>query len=157
MSRIPIVHTANRSNPPFHSSSRSDISIVNFPPDNPSIAFVHIAGQSGTPPFNWNSRYSTKLLDQAKYALANLGECLTIAGATPRDVTKITIHTVDLGTQSGDLIKLLTEFFTDREGNVHKPPRTMREVASGPRIEIDAEAVVSLAAPPSYEKVTGSA
>lgn len=144
-----IVSTASRSDAPPASSTLSHISIVPMPPKNPTLHFLTVAGQLGTPPPTTPpTPLPATFREQAINAFANLGQCLTLGGATPRDVTKINIYIVGLDpSMRGDLIEVITEFFTF-EGEQHKPPSCLLGVAAlaakGFLIEVDATAVVAL-------------
>lgn len=146
---VSIVSTASRSDNPPASSTLSHISIVPVPPKNPTIHFLTVAGQLGTPPPTTpQTPTPTSFREQAINAFANLGQCLTLGGATPRDITKINIYVVGLDpSMRGDLIEVITNFFTF-EGEQHKPPSCLLGVAAlaGKEflIEVDATAAVTL-------------
>ncbi|KAL3469485.1 Endoribonuclease L-PSP/chorismate mutase-like protein [Aspergillus californicus] len=149
-STSPIVTTSNRPSNARHSPTLSDISIVNFPPTDPTIAFIRTSGQVGSPAPDSNDPFPDALREQAINAFANIGACLAVGGATPRDVTKMTIYIVDIdmATMRNDLLEVITTFFKDSDGVVHKPASTLLGVSGlADRkflIEVEVEAVVSL-------------
>ena len=81
--------------------------------------------------------------------------CLETAGATARDITKLTVY---LGnTKAEKLDEVLTEFFRDKDGTVHRPPVTVLYVEGMvlkgfEKIAVEAEAVVRVK-PPGYESL----
>ncbi|KAL2827381.1 Endoribonuclease L-PSP/chorismate mutase-like protein [Aspergillus cavernicola] len=146
----PVVTIANRADNTRQSPTLSDISIVHFPPNNPTLAFLHTSGQVGSPPPNTNNPFPHTFREQASNAFANVAACLAVGGATSRDISKLTIYIVDINMEimRDDLIEVITAFFNDGEGQVHKPPSSLIGVAGLADgkflIEVEAEAVVSL-------------
>lgn len=134
---------------------QSDISIVPFPPDNPSLAFISTSFQVPRRPTS-SQMYSIPQAfgQQAKLALSNLETALALGGAKPRDVTKLTISLAedckkqDTTTQLRDAI---TRFFTDAAGKRHCPAIVIynhQYIHDGfAKIQVQAEAVVRVAAP----------
>jgi enamine deaminase RidA (YjgF/YER057c/UK114 family) len=141
-----IVTTLNRTDVPPDAPTLSHLSIVPFPPLNPTLHFLTVAGQVGiSPPLP----IPTSFRQQAINAFANLRACLALGKATPQDITKINIYVVDLGPEMrDDLREVITNFFTDENGKQWKPPSTLLGVAGLAStdflVEVDATAVVAV-------------
>ncbi|KAL4959519.1 uncharacterized protein BDV14DRAFT_184515 [Aspergillus stella-maris] len=159
----PLVTTANRlSQPHWPISCTSSLSIVPFPPDNPSLLFIRTSPQTNTRPpdappdhIAWPKGMPSGLRPHAAWAFRNLELCLETAGATARDITKLTVYLG--GTKAEKLDEMLLEFFKGEDGVVHRPPVTVlyveRMVLKGfEKIAVGAEAVVR-ARPPGYESL----
>ncbi|KAL2811758.1 hypothetical protein BJX63DRAFT_398201 [Aspergillus granulosus] len=142
---------------------QSDVTIVPFPPVNPVMSFIRTTPQNAlrspeTNPANMPRPFR----DQARNAFLNLGDVLALAGATPQDVTKLTVYVAE---GSGSSVKMqqlgdaMRVFFMDETkgaGHVHKPVvSTLKGLVLNEgfgKIEVEAEAVARvLAPPPSYE------
>ena len=108
------------------------------------VRMVYCAGQVGA---DVNGKAVEGLEAQVKMAFDNVKECLKSAGATLRDVVKITFYIVnwDAERDGMELGRLLMEFLTDQLG-VHRPPSTLLSVAglAKPewRFEVDCVAAV---------------
>ncbi|EOO02405.1 putative endoribonuclease l-psp protein [Phaeoacremonium minimum UCRPA7] len=154
----PIVSTINRSDIVRLATTYSDLSIVPFPPHKPVLHLLRTAGQVGTPPSPSCSPpgpVPASFREQAENAFSNLAACLKAGGATPRDITKITIFVVGLvPSLRGDLVEVITAFFSPGEGEgeegagAHAPPSSLIGVAalasSEFLIEVEAEAAVAV-------------
>ena len=108
------------------------------------VRMVYCAGQVGA---DVNGKVAEGLEAQVKLAFDNVKECLKAAGASLRDVVKITFYIVgwDAARDGMELGKPLMEFLTDHLG-VHRPPSTLLSVAglAKPewRFEVDCVAAV---------------
>ncbi|KAL4914556.1 hypothetical protein BDW62DRAFT_139000 [Aspergillus aurantiobrunneus] len=163
----PLVITANHPNN-TPSAAQSSLSIVHFPPDNPTIAFIRTSPQGSLKPPStnpnpgeaWRENQIPRLShEQAAIALQNLTAVLALADATPRDVTKLTVY-FGPGTMGRmeTLNAVLERFFTDEKGLVHRPPCTILRVdwvgTNGfDKVAVEAEAVVRMK-PPSYDELS---
>ncbi|KAJ9144214.1 hypothetical protein NKR23_g6082 [Pleurostoma richardsiae] len=144
-----IVATVNREDQPPLASTFSALSIVPIPPHKPAVHLLHTAGQVGLPsPSSPSAALPTSFREQAENAFANVAACLALGGATPRDITKITIYVVDYElSMRAVLAEVITAFFsTGGSEKPHAPPSTLLGVAALASkeflIEVDAEAVV---------------
>ncbi|KAL4885467.1 hypothetical protein BJY04DRAFT_179775 [Aspergillus karnatakaensis] len=163
----PIVQTATRPNLPPTSTPSSDISIVPFPPSSPILLFIRTSSKTGhrvlTPAdAPWQASQLPRSFDeQAANAFAHIRESLALAGATPRDVTKLTIY-LDQACRLSEkkrkqVDEALTRFLTDDRGEVHRPAVSIMAVFSLAfeinvvKVAVEAEAVVGWNAPPGYE------
>ncbi|KAL4781944.1 Endoribonuclease L-PSP/chorismate mutase-like protein [Aspergillus varians] len=147
----PIVTTLNRPDTSPAAPTFSDLSVVPIPPLNPTTHLLQTAGQVGTPrPTTPPTPLPTSLQAQAQNAFANVAACLHLKGATPRDITKITIFVVDLVPEMRSvLVDVIQEFFRAEDGaESHKPPSSLVGVArlasSEFLIEVEATAVVAV-------------
>lgn len=101
---------------------------------------VYIAGQgSGTDP---NGAYPDSFSEQMEQAFANLKNALAAVGATPEDVVKITILSVEHTDEKLQLISAARRAFWPHK----KPASTLipvpRLASSGMLFEIDAVAMI---------------
>lgn len=88
---------------------------------------VHCAGQVGA---DVNGVAAKGLEAQVRLAFQNVEECLKAAGASLRDIVKITFYIVGWNdANSLELGKPLMEFLTDQLG-VYRPPSTLLSVVS---------------------------
>ncbi|KAI1609750.1 hypothetical protein EDD37DRAFT_380419 [Exophiala viscosa] len=146
---LPIVTTLNRSDGPPDAPTLSALSVVPLPPVNPTAYLLQTAGQIGKPPPTTPSTpFPTSFHEQAANAFANVGACLGLKGATPRDITKITIYVVNLNASHREpLIDVIRNFFRIEGQESHKPPSSLIGVAglASPdfMIEVEATAVVA--------------
>ena len=105
----------------------------------PGSQLVYIAGQGGA---DKNGNYGT-FTEQLKRSFANLQTALIAAGASPEDVVKITILSVD---HNEDKLKLISAQRRSFWSN-HKPASTLipvpRLASNKMLFEIDAIAVIS--------------
>ena len=105
----------------------------------PGSQLVYIAGQGGA---DRNGNYGT-FVEQLKQSFINLQTALTAVGATPEDVVKITILSVEHNETKLDLISAQRRAFW----STHKPASTLipvpRLASDGMLFEIDAVAVIS--------------
>ncbi|OXA55936.1 2-iminobutanoate/2-iminopropanoate deaminase [Folsomia candida] len=97
---------------------------------------LYIAGQIG-----WDStgKVAEGIEAQTKLALENMGHVLAAAGATHKNVVKVTVLLKDI-TQSAAMNSVYTTFFTE-----NYPARAAYEVANlpvGALVEIEAIAIV---------------
>ncbi|RDW57249.1 hypothetical protein BP5796_12699 [Coleophoma crateriformis] len=112
------------------------------------VRLIYCAGQVGA---DVNAKAPETFEDQVRLAFQNLKICLEAAGATLRDVIKITFYIVgwskDMTLPFG---RPLMEFLTDELG-VYRPPSTLLSVVSlaDPEwlFEVDAVAAVKEVAP----------
>lgn len=146
-----IVKTTNRADAPPLASTFSHLSIVPMPPVNPSLYFLSVAGQVGSPPpTSPPAPLPTAFHEQATNAFTNVAACLALGGATPQDITKITIYVVGLEpSMRSALIDAINAFFhVDSQDKAHAPPSTLLGVAALASkeflIEVDATAVVAV-------------
>ncbi len=142
---------------------QSDISIVPFPPDNPSMAFISTSFQV---PRRLTSEHIYSIPQgfgkQAKLAFSNLETALALGGAKPRDVTKLTISLAgdckkhDITPQLRDAI---TQFCTDDSGKRHNPAIVTfnnQYIHDGfAKIQVQAEAVVRVSTPEQEAGLNG--
>jgi len=88
---------------------------------------VYCAGQVGA---DVNGVAAKGLEAQVRLAFKNVDECLKAAGASLRDVVKITFYIVGWTEEKGlELGRPLMEFLTDELG-VYRPPSTLLSVVS---------------------------
>jgi len=89
---------------------------------------VYCAGQVGA---DVNGKPAVGLEAQVKLAFENVTECLKAAGASLRDIIKITFYIVGWNAEEDGLNfgRPLMEFLTDQLG-VHRPPSTLLSVAA---------------------------
>jgi len=149
-----IITTANRSDILPLSPTYSHLSIVAFPPANPTIHFISIAGQVGTPPPTsppgLPAPNPASFHEQAINAFANVAACLAVGGAKPQDITKITIYVVDYEESMKSVLgEVITNFFQIRgQEKQHTPLSMLLGVAALASkdflIEVDATAVVTV-------------
>ncbi|OJJ01799.1 hypothetical protein ASPVEDRAFT_651331 [Aspergillus versicolor CBS 583.65] len=134
---------------------QSDISIVPFPPDNPSMAFISTSFIVPRRPTS-SQIYSIPqgFEQQAKLAFSNLETALALGGAKPRDVTKLTVSLAQDCKKQETTIQLrdaMTRFFTDSRGRRHSPAVAVfnhQYIHDGfAKIQVQAEAVVRVSAP----------
>lgn len=109
----------------------------------PSVRLVYCAGQVGA---DVNRNPADGLEAQARLAFTNVKHCLAAAGASVRDVVKLTYYVVGWTPEMGPTFrKALLEFLTDDAG-VHRSPSTLISVQglADPRwlVEIDAVAAI---------------
>ncbi|KAL4777986.1 hypothetical protein BJX76DRAFT_344481 [Aspergillus varians] len=149
-----LVTTANRAGTRLN-AAQSSLSITHFPPDSPTIAFIRTSPQaSGKLP----RPFPLLSCDQTALALQNLKACLAVADATPRDITKLTVYLKNGAEASNEqMLNVITGFFTNVNGQVHRPPCTIlaveRVIVDGfDKVAVEAEAVVRLK-PPSYDSL----
>ena len=100
---------------------------------------ITIAGQIGTDPAG---HVPTSYYEQVSNALSNLKSCLEAAGATTRDIVKVTHYIVKYDPKDRERGRLYLEFMGG-----HKPPSTLIPVPAladeGLLYEIEAMAIVS--------------
>lgn len=149
MTRPVLIETLNRSDKKPLSTTFCDISAVPIPPDNPILYQLQTAGQVGTPsPTSATQEIPTSFRGQAKNAFDNVAACLAIKGATPQDITKITIYIVNYSPNlREELIDVVASFFeVAGQETRHAPPSSLVGVASLALpeflIEVEAMAVV---------------
>lgn len=103
------------------------------------LKLVTVAGQIGR---NENGEVPPTFHEQVAIALANLGKCLAAAGATPRDIVKVTHYIVNYDPAD----KVRTESYVNFMGD-HRPPSTVLGVAclASPELlyEIEVMAIVN--------------
>ncbi len=103
---------------------------------------ITIAGQLG---LSISGQIPSSLADQVALALENLSKCLEAAGATTRDIVKVTQYIVDYDPSERSRAELYLKFIGD-----HRPPSTLVGVTklAAPDLlyEIEAMAVVHEAA-----------
>ncbi|BCS28298.1 RidA family protein [Aspergillus puulaauensis] len=153
--QTPLVTTSNPPNTRAH-AAHSQLSITPFPPNDPTIAFIRTAPQTSNS--TAAARQAILSQDHAHHAFQNLKTTLAAAGATPRDITKLTVY-LQTGAHitAEQLDQIIAGFCSDVEGNRHKPPVTVlyveKVMAEGfAKVAVEAEAIVSLK-PPSYESL----
>ncbi|KAJ0425256.1 hypothetical protein BJY00DRAFT_308583 [Aspergillus carlsbadensis] len=145
-----------------HPLPQSDISIVPFPPTNPIMSFIRTSPQNALrAPATNLATMPRPFRNQARLAFLNLGDALALGGATPQDVTKLTVYlaegsgSVDKMVQLGDAMRVF--FGDERRGErfVHRPVVVVFKglaLSEGyGKIEVEAEAVARVP-PPSYEE-----
>lgn len=130
-------------NPPNVPAPQPQFSQVNTFELRGSARIVAITGQLAiqTDP---NKPAPEKFEDQVRLALQNLENCLTAAGATKRDIFKVTHHVVDFDMEKQNPAKV----FCDWMGSDHRPASAMLPVTrlAGPGLmyEIETLAIVPL-------------
>ncbi|KAJ9634725.1 hypothetical protein H2204_006174 [Knufia peltigerae] len=144
----------------------SELSVVPIPSVDPTVYLLQTAGQVGGPPpaaaaAAEGGPFPTSFREQAVNAFANVAAVLALKGATPRDVTKITIFVPNLDTAKRDLLPgVITDFLLrggSRTGHdeqtVHQPPSSLIGVAAlaSPEFLIEVEASAVVAAPGSRQ------
>ncbi len=125
-------------NPPeLGDSSKYGFTQIVVVPSGSSLAYI--AGQSGA---DENGNYGT-FSEQLQQAFVNLQKALTAVGATPENVVKITILSVEHNEEKLGLISAQRKSFWSN----HKPTSTIipvpRLASDGMLFEIDAVAVVA--------------
>ncbi|KAF5005662.1 hypothetical protein FDECE_7918 [Fusarium decemcellulare] len=143
----PFVETLNRPDKQPLEATFSDISAVPFSVGGPPVYLIHTAGQVGTPSLGSAQEIPTSFKEQARNAFQNVAACLALKGATPQDIIKITIYVVNYDPSlRGEIIDVISSFFTAIDGHRHEPPSTLLGVASLALpeflIEVDATAVI---------------
>lgn len=153
--QTPLVTTSNPPNTRAH-AAHSQLSITPFPPDDPTIAFIRTAPQTSNS--TAAARQALLSRDHIQRAFQNLKTTLAAAGATPRDITKLTIYLqTGVHITAEQLDQIIAGFCSDVERNRHKPPVTVlyveKVMAEGfAKAAVEAEAIVRLK-PPSYESL----
>lgn len=127
-------------NPASVPAPRPSYSHICTTPLSPTTKLITVAGQIGIDPTT--STVPASFAAQVSAALTNLGACLAAAGATTRDVVKVTQYVVDYDPTERARASLYGEFMGD-----HRPPSTLVGVAclAEPELsyEIEAMAVVT--------------
>lgn len=126
-------------NPPTVHPPRPIYSHVQTVPISPTATLITIAGQIGVDP-STNSVPDT-FAEQVTVALANLGRCLSAAGATPADIIKVQHFVVNLDPEDTSRADAYVKFMGG-----HRPPSTLLGVAAlaTPNLlyEVEAMAIV---------------
>ncbi len=126
------------SNPPDVAPPKPTYSHISTFPLSSPCKLITIAGQIGTSP---TGDIPPSYTDQVSNALSNLGKCLAAAGATTRDIVKVTHYIVDYDPKDRERGRLYLEFMGG-----HKPPSTLIPVPmladEGLLYEIEAMAIV---------------
>lgn len=92
----------------------------------PSVRLVYCAGQVGA---DVDRNPADGLEAQARLAFNNIRSCLAAAGASVKDVVKLTYYVVNWGPEKAPMFrKALMEFLTDEAGTVHRTPSTLISV-----------------------------
>jgi enamine deaminase RidA (YjgF/YER057c/UK114 family) len=114
------------------------------------VYLLRTAGQVGTPPsITPTAPIPLSFREQAENAFSNVATCLALGGATPRDITKITIYVVNYELSLRDiLVDVIAAFFSTNDGEKpHAPPSTLLGVAALASkeflIEVEAEAAIT--------------
>lgn len=130
--------TINPPNVPPPQPQFSQVNTFTFRPGDKLVAItgqlaIHLDGVS-PPPENFE--------DQVRMALKNLENCLTAAGATKRDIFKVTHHVVDFDFEKQNPAKVFCEWM----GSDHRPASAMlpafRLAGPGWKYEIETWAIV---------------
>lgn len=105
---------------------------------------VYTAGQVGR--FQ-DGNHATGFEAQCKLAFMNLKNALEAAGASVKDVIKLTLYVVDVEANKGAMSPIMMKFLTDEVGKVHRAPATVVGVAAlfekNFLFEVEATAVVA--------------
>ncbi|KAB8233260.1 hypothetical protein ETB97_007128 [Aspergillus alliaceus] len=114
--------------------------VATTPISGPS-KLITIAGQIGVHPRT--GEVPSDFLAQVELALENLRQCLIAAGATTRDIVRITHYIIDVGSNASDSFrKQYMDFIGD-----HRPPSSLIGVTAlaDPRLlyEIEATAIIA--------------
>jgi enamine deaminase RidA (YjgF/YER057c/UK114 family) len=129
-------------NPPNICPPKPTYSHVSCTPLSSTSTLITIAGQLG---LSVSGQIPSSLADQVALALENLSKCLEAAGATTRDIVKVTQYIVDYDPSERSRAELYLKFIGD-----HRPPSTLVGVTklAAPELlyEIEAMAVVHEAA-----------
>tara|TARA_R110002060_G_scaffold38650_4_gene49936 strand:- start:83 stop:490 length:408 start_codon:yes stop_codon:yes gene_type:complete len=127
----------NPPNGPYIRPTYSHIASITSP-----TRLIYTAGQVGTLP---DGSTAAGFEAQAKQAFANLKIALETAGASVRDIVKLTYYVVDLEANIDAFRRVYVEFLTDREG-IHRAPSTLLCVAGLAKKEwlVEVEAVAAV-------------
>ncbi|KAH7379895.1 endoribonuclease L-PSP [Cadophora sp. MPI-SDFR-AT-0126] len=127
----------NPPNGPYIRPTYSHIASITSP-----TRLIYTAGQVGTLP---DGTTANGFEAQAKQAFANLKIALETAGASVRDIVKLTYYVVDLEANIDAFRRVYVEFLTDREG-IHRAPSTLLCVAGLAKKEwlVEVEAVAAM-------------
>ncbi|KAH7327041.1 putative endoribonuclease L-PSP [Rhexocercosporidium sp. MPI-PUGE-AT-0058] len=124
-------------NGPYKRPTYSHIASISSP-----ARLIYTAGQVGTLP---DGTMVQEFEAQAKQAFINLKVALEAAGASVRDIVKLTYYIVDLEANIDAFRMVYVDFLTDEEG-IHKAPSTLLSVARLARrdwlVEVEAVAAV---------------
>ncbi|KAG4430037.1 hypothetical protein IFR05_014476 [Cadophora sp. M221] len=133
----PCITLLNPPNGPYTRPTYSHIASISSP-----ARLIYTAGQVGTLP---DGSTVQGFEAQAKQAFINLKVALEVAGATFRDIVKLTYYIVDLETNIDAFRRVYVKFLTDGEG-IHKAPSTLLSVAGLAKKEwfIEVEAVAAV-------------
>ena len=125
-------------NPSNVHSPRPTYSHIQKIPISSTSTLISIAGQIG---LHQDRTIASTFAEQVDLALANLEKCLEAAGATPKDIIKVTQFVVNLDANDKSRSEKYLKFIGD-----HRPPSTLLGVAAlaEPALfyEIEAMAVV---------------
>ncbi|OAP53723.1 hypothetical protein AYL99_12095 [Fonsecaea erecta] len=113
---------------------------------SPGVSMIYCAGQVGA---DINREPAATFEEQARLAFNNVKSCLREAGATPKDVVKLTYYVVNWSPERAPLFrKALLEFLTDENGYVHRMATTLVSVAglADPRWQVEIDAVAAIKA-----------
>ncbi|KAK0113420.1 hypothetical protein ONS95_013677 [Cadophora gregata] len=137
MSEPPCITLLNPPNGPYIRPTYSHIASITSP-----TRLIYTAGQVGTLP---DGSTIIGFEAQAKQAFANLRIALETAGASVRDIVKLTYYVVDLEANIDAFRRVYVEFLTDKEG-IHRAPSTLLGVASLAKKEwlVEVEAVAAV-------------
>ena len=126
-------------NPSSVPPPRPTYSHVQTTPISPTCTLITIAGQIGVDPET--RTVPSTFAEQVEIALENLRNCLTAAGAEPKDIVKIQHFVVNLDPKDTSRAEKYLKFIGD-----HRPPSTLLGVAAlaepGMLYEVEAMAVV---------------
>jgi monoamine oxidase len=116
----------------------SPLSITHSGDQGQPLKTIHTAGQVGR---RLDGSIPSTYEEQVNLAFANLGECLNAAGASPRDIVKLTYYIAGYKPENRYHADVLLRFL-----NGHRPPATLVPVPALARreflFEIEAVAVV---------------
>lgn len=133
----PCITLIDPPNGPYTRPTYSHIASISSP-----SRLIYTAGQVGTLP---DGTTIHGFEAQAKQAFTNVKVALEAAGATPRDIVKLTYYVVDLESNIEAFRRAYVEFLTDERG-IHKAPSTLLDVKGLAKKEwlVEVEAVAAV-------------
>lgn len=125
----------------FSQPSYSHIGVVNGP-----AKVIYLAGQIGR---DLKGNIPHKFEDQVRLAYQNLDTCLKAAGATPKDIVRLTYYIVNYAATNRAHAKVMGEFLGS-----HAPPTTLIpvEALAAPGVLFEVEATAAIHENPSNKE-----